>query len=51
MANDRLLSDYVGYYQADRTHLGLGKYTPSKRRRSTGRTPIVSLRRLGGLHH
>jgi len=47
----RLLSDYVGYYHADRTHLGLGKDTPSKRRRSTGRTPIVSLRRLGGLHH
>src|SRR5258708_5476772 len=29
----RLLSDYISYYHEDRTHLGLGKKTPS------GRTP------------
>jgi hypothetical protein len=25
----RLLSEYVGYYHEDRTHLGLGKGTPA----------------------
>jgi hypothetical protein len=27
----RLLSDYLHYYHEDRTHLGLGKQTPSSR--------------------
>jgi len=30
----RLLSEYISYYHEDRTHLGLGKGTPSRRRRS-----------------
>ena len=50
----RLLAEYVRYYHEDRTHLGLGKDTPA------GRVPtsvhprdrkVVSLPRLGGLHH
>jgi putative transposase len=46
----RLLADYIDYYHDDRTHLGLGKGTPDRRIRSiAGR--IVSLERLGGLHH
>jgi hypothetical protein len=50
----RLLSEYVGYYHEDRTHLALAKGTP------TGRSPekspgcgrrVLSMSRLGGLHH
>jgi hypothetical protein len=44
----RLLSEYVRYYHEDRTHLGLGKETPS---RSLDSGRIVSQARLGGLHH
>ena len=33
----RLLSDYVRYYHDDRTHLGLGKQTPTGRARSMSR--------------
>jgi putative transposase len=47
----RLLSDYVRYYQEDRTHLGLDKQTPAGRVRSTDRGAVVSQARLGGLHH
>src|ERR1700726_3815530 len=47
----RLLSDYVRYYQEDRTHLGLRKETPAGRVRSTDRGTVVSQARLGGLHH
>ena len=47
----RLLSDYVDYYHDDRTHLGLDKHTPNCRLRSTGRGRVISLPRLGGLHH
>ena len=47
----RLLSDYVRYYHEDRTHLGLGKETPSRRPRSAARGRVVSHARLGGLHH
>ena len=46
----RLLSDYVRYYE-DRTHLGLGKGTPSGRTRSLTSGRIFSQDRLGGLHH
>ncbi len=49
----RLLSEYVGYYHDDRTHLGLQKETPGGRY-SQHRTPeskILSHPRLGGLHH
>jgi hypothetical protein len=47
----RLLADYVRYYHEDRTHLGLGKETPAGRILSMARGPVVSHRRLGGLHH
>jgi putative transposase len=47
----RLLSDYISYYHDDRTHLGLNKQTPGRRIRSVGGDPVVSLIRLGGLHH
>jgi len=47
----RLLSEYVRYYHEDRTHLGLDKETPGKRVRSMSHGRILSLPRLGGLHH
>jgi putative transposase len=50
----RLLRDYVRYYHEDRTHLGLGKDTPGGRvtaSASPGGNKIISLPRLGGLHH
>jgi len=47
----RLLTEYVDYYHEDRTHVGLGKQTPGNRRRSPGRGHVISLPRLGGLHH
>ena len=47
----RLLTEYIHYYHEDRTHLGLGKETPDRRERSVTAGPVVSYRRLGGLHH
>src|SRR5271157_3197713 len=47
----RLLSEYVRYYHEDRTHLGLGKGTPNRRRRSIASGRVVSHERLAGLHH
>ena len=47
----RLLSDYVRYYHEDRTHLGLGKETPDCRTGSKASGRVMSLPRLGGLHH
>jgi putative transposase len=47
----RLLSEYVRHYHEDRTHLGLGKQTPTTRVRSGNRGAVVSWPRLGGLHH
>jgi putative transposase len=47
----RLLSEYVGYYHEDRTHLGLGKGTPNCRTRSRASGRVLSQERLGGLHH
>jgi len=47
----RLLTEYVHYYQKDRTHLGLGKQTPGNRRRSLGQGHVITFPRLGGLHH
>lgn len=49
----RLLTEYVRYYHDDRTHLGLQKETPT-RRKSAARTAsgrVVAMPRLGGLHH
>ena len=48
----RVLTAYVTYYMRSRTHLGLGKDTPSPRPvtpPSTGR--IVAIPEVGGLHH
>jgi putative transposase len=50
----RLLKDYVRYYHEDRTHLGLEKDTPGGRVAAsavTSGSKIISLPRLGGLHH
>jgi hypothetical protein len=50
----RLLHDYVAYYHDHRTHLGLGKHTPTRRQPSTQTRDDVALvahARLGGLHH
>ena len=50
----RLLNDYVRYYHEDRTHLGLGKDTPDRRVPAcapSNRHQVISLPRLGGLHH
>jgi putative transposase len=50
----RLLKEYVRYYHEDRTHLGLGKDTPCGRAVASTvprESKIISLPRLGGLHH
>jgi transposase InsO family protein len=51
---NRLMNDYVRYYHEDRTHLGLAKETPGNRaaeKRSGTRYNVISLPRVGGLHH
>ena len=50
----RLMTNYIGYYHDDRTHLGLAKETPAVRK--AGKTTradckILSVPRLGKLHH
>lgn len=50
----RLMHEYVRYYHEDRTHLGLGKQTPTNRMAAKDTSPsakVVSISRLGGLHH
>ncbi len=50
----RLVRAYVGYYHDDRTHLGLGKDTPTGRPITPRPSPmaqVVALPRVGGLHH
>jgi putative transposase len=47
----RLLTAYVHYDHEDRTHLGLGKKTPSGRVRRVASGDVISQARLGGLHH
>jgi len=50
----RLMTEYVGYYHDDRTHLGLAKQTPAGRkaeRSGRAKGQVVSMPRLGGLHH
>jgi len=50
----RLVREYINYYHEDRTHNGLGKDTPDRRlveRRKCRTTELISLPRLGGLHH
>jgi putative transposase len=50
----RLVHEYLEYYHADRTHLGLEKKTPANRviefRSNEAGTPRA-LPRVGGLHH
>jgi len=50
----RLMKNYIRYYHEDRTHLGLGKDTPSGRVAASASpigSKVISLPRLGGLHH
>jgi putative transposase len=50
----RLMTEYVSYYHEDRTHLALEKRTPAGRpaaKKSEAGSSIVSIPRLGGLHH
>lgn len=50
----RLIRDYVSYYHVDRIHDSLEKDTPAKRPVSSKPDKsgcLVSLRRIGGLHH
>ena len=50
----RLMKNYIRYYHEDRTHLGLEKDTPNGRVAAVDRgssRAIISLPRLGGLHH
>jgi hypothetical protein len=44
-------TDYIHYYNEDRTHLGLAKQTPAHRMPSTNRGKIIAQARLGGLHY
>jgi hypothetical protein len=48
------MAEYVYYYHDDRTHLGLDKRTPKGREAATDtteRAKVISMPRLGGLHH
>ena len=50
----RLARAYIGYFHQDRTHLGLGKDTPSGRFVTPPPSPtakVVAISRVGGLHH
>jgi transposase InsO family protein len=50
----QLIESFVTYYNADRTHLGIGTDSPSGRpveQRPGATTNVVSLPRVGGLHH
>ena len=50
----RLMNELISYYHVDRTHLGLGKETPARRKAEHNPAPgcrVVSIPRLGGLHH
>jgi putative transposase len=50
----RLMNEYINYYHEDRTHLGLWKQTPARRnaeKNTIVTTKVVSMPRLGGLHH
>ena len=48
------MTNYIGYYHDDRTHLGLAKETPAGRKaRKATRADcnVLSMPRLGGPHH
>jgi transposase InsO family protein len=49
-----LMNEYVRYYHENRMHLGLAKQTPAGRlaQENLGtRAKVISMPRLGGLHH
>ena len=49
---ERILDEYVAYYNESRTHLGIKKYCPEPRPvEAPDSGPIVALPVLGGLHH
>jgi putative transposase len=48
------MTEYIGYYHDDWTHLGLEKETPAGRKAALStsvRCKVVAMPRLGGLHH
>jgi len=50
----RLLREFLHYYHSDRAHLSLGQDPPTTRSacsRTSPRATVVSLPRVGGLHH
>ena len=48
----RILSDYIDYYNGDRTHLSLEKDAPDSRDdQSINEGRVVAFKRVGGLHH
>ena len=48
----RILGSYLDYYHGSRTHLSLGKDSPDGRpAQSVGSRTVVSLPKVGGLHH
>jgi len=50
----RVLQDYVNYHQNDRLHDSLAKDAPNPRvveQRLSVNAKVVSMARLGGLHH
>ena len=50
----RLIRDYVNYYHHDRIHDSLEKDTPNRRSvedRPSPKAVVISIARLGGLHH
>ena len=50
----RLINEYILYYLEDRTHLALEKGTPASREARKdpgGGYKVISMPRLGGLHH
>jgi putative transposase len=50
----RLMKEYISYYHEDRTHLTLEKGNPAHRhgaKNSDAGSRVVSMPRLGGLHH
>jgi putative transposase len=50
----RLMRDYVNYHHEDRIHDGLSKDTPNRRPiepKPSANATVISLARLGGLHH
>jgi len=46
----RILRQYIDYYHASRTHLGLDKDTPLARPVTTSGA-VIATPQLGGLHH